>query len=307
MKKAVLFILIWGFLFISADASYARKVHDFIGPENILGQISRYTQTTSERLERGEITNYVAADEYLSVIDLCHRLLRSNLNYSLFVDTLKATKNAIDKYYKCAFAGNETIETAEEGQIILWEISLEMFGIIKDSYNSYVQGIASDILGLTTLLIDNGPVGEEAKVQLRDGLCSVLETGGFESRFFAIKPLGNLIKSLSEQKDRNKLIRKLASVLGDSDSILTGKVIQTLGEVLSSIEVDPELRDEIISKLIGLYTQPLHYPAGSYLANCLKALAGNEPDKWYQKTSEALNRYHILNKESILNYIFGNE
>lgn len=307
MKKLALFILIAGFIFISADISYARRVHDFIGPENILGQISRYIQTTSERLERGKITNYVAADEYLSVIELCHRLLKSNLDYRLFVDTLRATKNAADRYYKCAFAGNETIETTEEGQIILWEISLEMLGIIKDRYNSYIQSMASDILRITILFTDNGLAGEEAKRELRDGLCSVLEKGDFESRFFAIRPLGSLIKSLPEQKDRNELIGKLASVLDDSDSILVGRVIQTLGEVLSSTELDPEFRDEMISKLIGLYGQLIHYPVGSYLATCLKTLAGNEPDKWYQETSEALNRYHILNKESILDFIFGDK
>lgn len=301
-------ILITIFLsFCLGETAYARRVHDFIGPENILGQISRYIQTTSERLERGEITNYVAADEYLSVIELCHRLLKSNLDYRLFVDTLRATKNAADRYYKCAFAGNETIETTEEGQITLWEISLEMLGIIKDRYNSYIRGMASDILRLTILFTDNGLAGEEAKRELRDGLCSVLETGGFENRFFAIRPLGSLIKSLPEQKDRNELIGKLASVLDDSDSILVGRVIQTLGEVLSSTKLDPEFRDEIISKLIGLYTQPIHYPASSYLATCLKTLVGNAPNKWYQKISEALRKYQILNRESILNYIFGNE
>jgi len=89
--------------------------------------------------------------------------------------------------------------------------------------------------------------------------------------------------------------------------LVTGCAVQTLENVLSSIEIEHMLRDEIILNLINLYARSLYYPVSSYLTDCLRALVGNEPDKWRKPIVEILGKYHIIDRDSTLSYIFDEE
>ena len=308
VKRAVLTFVVLFVIFCVFNFASARRVADFGSTADILQQVGRKLAFTTEQLEKGNMTNQVAADDYLEMINLLQSLYHQGLNYSQFKSVLENMNNAVFAYYGCVYYyyKNGLIEVGEREQMILGSVALDMSELLKKA-PAYIRGKASDTLKYAIPLLSDSPKVSAVKNELKDILFSLTEDSDYLSRFYAVKSLGQLAKSSFNSAEQDEIVEKISGLIDDKDMLVIGSVVQTLGNVLSSVEINHLLYDEIISDLMNLYAQPLHYPVSNYLADCLKVLAGDEPDKWREPLTEILGRYHPIDRKSTLNYIFGDE
>jgi len=305
-KKIILPLQVVFLICCVFNSASARRIADFDSKTDVLQQVERKLAITAEQLKKGSVTNQAAADNYLEMINLLQSLYHQGLNYSQFKSVLRNMEDAISGYYGCVYYRESLVSVGKREQIILGSFVLDMSELLEKA-PAYIREKASDILGYAIPLLSDSPKAGAVKNELKDILFSLTEDKDNLSRFYAVKSLGQLVKSSFNPAEQDEIVEKISGLIEDEDILVTGCVIQTLGDVLSSVEINHVLYDEIILDLINLYARPLHYPVNSYLAHCLKILAGDEPGKWRKPVTEILGKYHIIDRDNILGYIFGKE
>jgi len=298
LKKTILVLIL---LSIVVNPAFARRVADFDSKTDILQQVERKLAFTTDQFKKGNMTSQAAADDYLEMMNLLQSLYHQGLNYPQFKSVLRNTKDAVSKYYGCVYYGGNPVEVGKREQMILGSVALYMSELLEKA-PAYIRGEASQVLEDTIPLLAEG-----FKDKLKSILFYLTESSDNLSRFYAVKALGQLIKSSFNPAEQDEIVRKISGFIDDEDMLVTGGTVQMLGDVLSSVEINHALRDEIISSLINLYAQPLRYPVSSYLTECLRALAGSEPEIWRAQIYEVLGKHHIINRDKTLSDIFDED
>ncbi|MDP8234142.1 MAG: hypothetical protein P9M06_05020 [Candidatus Saelkia tenebricola] len=296
----VVFIIIMTVSF-SKDLE-ARRVQDVSSLEFILQELNQRIDSITVDFASGVINVYDAENGYFDVVESCYVLLYSELEYPEFIETLRTMDSAMQRYNKYV----DFVETNNSKQAMLRSVVLDMSLFLQSSYG-YAQGLIAGILQNTIPLLSNSLLGREVKVKLKNDLLPLLNSSDYAMRYHAVRCVGALAKGYLNPAIQSELAIEIAKLLSDSDMYVVGSAIKTLGDVLSSIEINDDLRDEMISELINLYVLPIYYPVNSYLEDSLRELIGNDPGKWREYFSDILGRHQILDRRSLLSYIFGDE
>ena len=285
-------------------SSYGRRVQNVNSKESVLENIEEELSSTSRDLSAAAISILEAEERYFKIIERCYVVFNSEPKYSQFLDSLRYMEIAFNGYNRCLNSGYSKIRTDTQTQSFFCSIVLDMSYLLSHS-SGYIQGLSSKILKDSISLLSDSFLGRAVKRKLNNDLLVLLNSRDYASRYHALSCIGLLIEHYPNQRVQSDLTIEIAGLLYDSDVYVVGSAIQALKGVLSSTNLNNELKNKIISNLISLYGRPLAYPQNTYLTECLRVLVGNEPEIWRREIYEVLSRHDLLSRNKNLSYIFG--